>query len=201
MSRGHDDGEPLGELTRRELRQPRLRPADLDTAQLELYRAITSGPRGGSQQAFQLTDADGSLCGPFGGFLLAPRLGQAMQELGAAVRFGSSLSPRLRELAILTVAASWNSAFERTAHEAVGRQCGLTDAELEHLRRGRLPPLDDPVERAGLALTSALLGGDVDDTTWSACVPPLDRQAVFELIVLVGYYSTLALQMRVLRTE
>jgi 4-carboxymuconolactone decarboxylase len=48
---------------------------------------------------------------------------------------------------------------------------------------------------------TALLGGDVDDRTWAACVPPLDATAVFELTTLVGYYSMLALQMRVLRVD
>jgi 4-carboxymuconolactone decarboxylase len=50
-------------------------------------------------------------------------------------------------------------------------------------------------------MVTALLAGDVDDRTWSACVPPLDAAAVFELTTLVGYYSTLALQMRVFRVE
>ncbi len=67
--------------------------------------------------------------------------------------------------------------------------------------RDRLPQLDDPVELAGLRLTSALTMGDVDEETWDQCVPPLSERDVFELIVLVGYYSTLALQMRVLRVE
>jgi 4-carboxymuconolactone decarboxylase len=59
----------------------------------------------------------------------------------------------------------------------------------------------DETESACLRLVSALLAGDVDDPTWSACVPPLDAAAVFELTTLVGYYSTLALQMRVFRVE
>ncbi|MEU6746679.1 hypothetical protein ABZ914_10690 [Spirillospora sp. NPDC046719] len=50
-----------------------------------------------------------------------------------------------------------------------------------------------------LRLTRALVTGDVDDATWAACVPPLDRETVFELTTLVGYYATLALQMRVFR--
>jgi 4-carboxymuconolactone decarboxylase len=95
------------------------------------------------------------------------------------------------------VAAHWDSEFERTAHEAVGRAVGLSEAELGAIREGGLPPLEDPVERAGVRLTRALVHGDVDDATWSACVPPLTERTVFELTTLVGYYATLALQMRV----
>jgi 4-carboxymuconolactone decarboxylase len=139
------------------------------------------------------------LLGPFNEFLLRPALGDALQRVGAAVRYAGSLGGRAREMAILVVAAHWDSAFERTAHEAVGRAAGLTDAELAAIAAGAPLDFDDPAEAAVLRLTRALVTGDVDDATWAACVPPLDRQTVFELTTLVGYYATLALQMRVFR--
>lgn len=179
-------------------RQPRLRPDQLDDEQAALHRRITEGPRGGG--AFALVDDDGVLRGPFGGFLLSPRLGDALQRLGAAVRYEGALSDRCRELAILTVAAFHGSGFEREAHEAVGRTVGLTEEELAAVRDGTLLA-GDPTERACLRLVRALLQGDVDDETWSACVPPLDPATVFELSTLIGYYSMLAVQMRVLRVE
>jgi 4-carboxymuconolactone decarboxylase len=99
------------------------------------------------------------------------------------------------------VAAHHRSSFEQHAHESVGRAAGVSESELAGLRRREVLDVDDPVERAGLLLTQALLDGDVDDETWDMCVPPLDEGTVFELITLVGYYSTLALQMRVLRVD
>jgi 4-carboxymuconolactone decarboxylase len=181
------------------MRQRRFLPDELTGERRELYQAITSGPRGRGPQAFPLTDDDGALRGPFNGFLLAPRLGSALQELGAAVRYATALSAREREIAVLVVAAHWDSAFEREAHEAVGRAAGLSDAELADLREGRRPPLEDTREVACWTLTRALVAGDVDDGTWAACVPPLDQESVFELTTLVGYYATLALQLRVFR--
>ncbi|HEY0949418.1 MAG TPA: hypothetical protein VGD85_04425, partial [Nocardioides sp.] len=52
--------------------------------------------------------------------LLSPAVGDALQRLGAAVRYRTALPDRAREMAILLVAARWDSAFEREAHEAVG---------------------------------------------------------------------------------
>jgi 4-carboxymuconolactone decarboxylase len=182
-------------------RQPRPRPADLDEDQQRLYRSITEGPRSSGPQLFALTDDEGVLQGPFGGFLLSPAVGDALQGVGAAVRYRTALPDRLREMAILAVAARWHSAFEQQSHEAVGAACGLTGEEMQLIADGDSPHLDDPVEVAGLRITRALLDGDVDDATWSACLPPLDAAAVFELTTLVGYYSTLALQMRVLRVD
>jgi 4-carboxymuconolactone decarboxylase len=180
-------------------RQPRLLPHQLDDEQAALYRSITEGPRSSGPRLFDLTDTDDALLGPFGGLLLAPQVGDALQRLGAAVRYETHLTDRMREIAILTVATAWRSDFERQAHEAVGRAAGLTEAELAAIRDGGDPELDDPLEAATRRVTAALLAGDVDDDTWATCVPPLDERAVLELVALVGYYSTLALQMRVFR--
>jgi 4-carboxymuconolactone decarboxylase len=117
------------------------------------------------------------------------------------VRYGTGLGVWLREMAILLVAARRDSFFEQHAHESVGRAVGLTHPERATIRRGGLPDVTDAVERAGVVLTHALLDGDVDDPTWQQCVPPLDAEAVFELTTLVGYYSILALQMRVFRVD
>lgn len=181
------------------VRQPALTPAELTSDQRELYDAITGGPRSGG--AFALTDEAGALQGPFGGFLLAPSLGDAVQRLGAAVRYQSSLTDRVRELAILAVAGYHSSPFERYAHEAVGRAAGLTEQEMASAAVGDGERLADPVEAAALCITWAILQGDVADELWAQCVPPLDASVIYELIVLVGYYSMLAVQMRILRTE
>lgn len=183
------------------VRRPRLRPDDLSETQRALYTAIVSGPRAQGPQLFRLIADDGALNGPFGGFLLSPPLGEALQRLGAAIRYESNLTGRVREMAILAVAAKWDSAFERHAHEAVGRATGLTEQEMSAIHADIEPELEDPIEVAALRLTRALLAGDVSDTIWRECVPPLDEATVFELTTLVGYYATLALQLRVFRAD
>lgn len=176
-----------------------IRPEEQDEDQRALHASITGGPRASGPQHFALTTADGALTGPFNAFLLSPGLGGALERLGAAVRYETHLTDRTRELAILAVAAHWSSTFEWSAHEGVGRAAGVTDAELEALRRGEVPALDDEQERAATELVRCLLDGDVADEDWRRWARPLGRQVVFELCTLVGYYSTLALQMRVFR--
>jgi 4-carboxymuconolactone decarboxylase len=177
-----------------------LAPEDLDADQRRLYDAVTGGPRAQGPQAFALTDAGGALVGPFNAFLLQPRLGEALQALGSAVRYGTGLSARAREIAILVVAHRRDCAFERHAHEAVGRQVGLTDAELAALasaRHGELPAGDERVvaETAHALVT----GGDLDDGAYERAVAALGPLGLFEVLTLVGYYDLLALQLRVFR--
>ncbi|MDO9378626.1 MAG: carboxymuconolactone decarboxylase family protein [Nocardioidaceae bacterium] len=175
------------------------RPRDLDDAQRRVYDAVAGGRRAEGPQAFALTDDDGSLRGPFDAFLLSPPVGHALQELGAAVRFGSGLTDRVREISILAVAARERCAFEKQAHEAVGASVGLTDDEMVALAADRVPTGLDEHETAALELVRALLDGDVDDHTWVRVASLLGERTVFELTTVVGYYRMLALQLRVFR--
>ncbi len=177
-----------------------LRPDRLTPAQRALYDAVVGGPRGAGPQAFPLVDGDGGLAGPFNAFLLAPQIGQALQAVGAAIRYGGRLTGREREIAVLRVATRHDCAFERYAHEAVGRQVGLTDDELRSLRERDTPAVGDDRERLVATTTDRLLAdGDLDDAAYAAAVEALGEAVLFELLTLVGYYGTLALQLRVFR--
>jgi 4-carboxymuconolactone decarboxylase len=81
----------------------------------------------------------------------------------------------------------------------VGRGIGLTEPELALLAEGQVPPTDDERERASLRLTLALLDGDIADADWERWSALLGPRAIFELSTLVGYYATLALQLRIFR--
>nr|WP_274636121.1 carboxymuconolactone decarboxylase family protein [Microbacterium bovistercoris] len=187
-------------------RIPPHRPADLTAAQRALYDEITGGPRAQGAQHFALTAPDGSLRGPFDALLLSPAAGAALQELGAAIRYRTSLGDRARELAILLVAARWGSAFERESHEAIATAVGFTAAELAATREADAAAFsgaENLVARTVLALLDGAHGelGDLDDGLWAEASTELGAPTVFELTTLVGYYSTLALQLRVFRVD
>ena len=180
-------------------RLPWPRPDELDATRRAVYEAIVGGPRAAGP--FRLVEADGRLEGPFNAMLVSPGVGLALQELGAAVRYRTSLTDRAREVAVLAVAALRRSDFEWYAHERVGRGAGLVDDELAAIRDGGTPGTLDEQERAVLDATRALAGtGDLDDAAFAAAEASLGREALAELVVLVGYYDLLALSLRVWRT-
>jgi 4-carboxymuconolactone decarboxylase len=180
-------------------RIPKLPPSALDDEQRSLYDAIAGGRRAQGRQQFRLVDEEGRLEGPFNAFLLQPRLGSALQALGSSVRYDTELDDRCREIAILVVAACWQSDFEWYAHEAVGRAAGLGDTELAAVRDGRHAVLTG--REAVVARTAAALlkRGDLDDAEYREVVDQVGAEGLFELLTLVGYYATLALQLRVFR--
>lgn len=177
-----------------------LRPAELTEAQRQVYEHIAGGPRASGPQLFELADPQGRLNGPFNAMVVAPGVGDALQSLGAAVRYATDLTPRIREMAILAVATATGSAFERYAHEPIGRAAGLEQREVEQLRTPGAWSPSDPAERLAHDVVEALLAGhDVDDTTYEDARAELGEPVLVELAVLVGYYQTLALTMRLFR--
>ena len=91
-------------------------------------------------------------------------------------------------------AAATGSAFEAWAHERVGRAVGLTEDELAALADGSFTSAD-PRERAAYDFCRHLLtgpGARLDDDTYTAYADALGTTTLTELVVLVGYYRTLA---------
>ncbi len=175
-------------------------PAELAPAQRALYDAITGGPRAGQAGTVPITDADGQLLGPFAIMLLSPEVGNAMQQVGAKIRFGTALTGRERELAILTVAGALNSEFERLAHVPAARGLGLTEPQIEAALAGRtedgLSADEAMVARLALAMT---IDRTLSDEDYADGVRALGQERLAELTWLVGYYSALALSLAVFR--
>lgn len=183
------------------MRLPVLSSDEMTDEQRDLYREILGGPRGQGPRAVLLSSGDAGLAGPFNAMLYAPPVGHALQGLGLAIRFRTQLAPRIRETAILVVALAWDSAYERESHELIGRDAGLTEAEIEALRAGTDPGFAAKEEQVAYSVVRALTspGADLDDEEYDTAVNVLGEQALVELTSLVGYYATLALQLRVFR--
>ena len=182
-------------------RLPWFAPHELGASARALYDRIAGGPRAQGRQAFPLTDPDGRLNGPFNAMLVSPDVGDAMQGLGAAIRYKSGLTARAREIAILELSVLRGCAFEWYAHEHVGRQAGLTDAEISALRDGAPAATFDAAESLVRDLVRTLVRErDLDDATFAAAENVLGAALLMDVIALVGYYDLLALSLRVWRT-
>lgn len=175
-------------------------PGELDDERRAVYDAIVGGPRAADAAMSPIVARDGRLEGPFNAMLVSPAVGAALQSLGSAIRYSTGLTDRDRELAILEVAAHYRSEFEWFAHERVARTAGLDEATLGALRAGERPEdLDDRAESIWRAVRSMLEGGDLEDDGWARLETHVGQVVAVELVVLVGYYQTLAMLLRTLR--
>ncbi len=162
----------------------RLPELDLDAMspeQRQVYDEIAGGPRGKVQ-------------GPFHAWLRSPELCGRAQKLGAFCRFGSSLPPRLSELAILTVARHTTCQVEWHLHEPVARDAGISDDAIEAIRNDRPPEFAREDERAvHAAVTELLETHRLSDEAYADVLAPLGERGVVDLVGIVGYYVLVAL--------
>jgi 4-carboxymuconolactone decarboxylase len=173
-------------------------PADMTDEQRSLYDQFATGRRADPDSPFSLVGPDGRLQGPPAVWMLSPRFGLALQQVGGAVRFGSQLPARACEIAILLVAHHRRSAFEVYAHRLAGAAAGLSDADLDALSDGFPPATLSDVEARVFAVTRLILDhGTLSDDEFRDAVGVLGEGGLFELVTIVGWYTMVAWQMAV----
>lgn len=175
----------------------RLKPlplSNLDAEQRALFDAITKGDRSRGRPPEDFLLADGSLRGPFNAWLHAPKIGQPAQLLGECLRYRGQLPPRLRELAILTVAARWRAEYEWWAHSRIARAEGLSEEIIAAIKAGR-PPSGADAE----ALTVHRFACELMDTrrvseqSYRDVADALGDAGAVELVTLLGYYTLISM--------
>jgi len=180
------------------MRVAEIDPADLTEAQRALYEWYTTGPRAAPDSPFRLVGPDGRLQGPPSIWILSPPFGQALQQIGGVVRFGSRLPARGREIAILLVGHHHRSPFELYAHRLAGAAAGLSEADLAALADHREPAGLSDVEACMFRTTRRILdAGTLDDDEFRAAVGVLGEPGLLELVTIVGYYTMVAWQLAV----
>ena len=163
-------------------RLPVLTREVLDDDGREVWDAITAS-RG------SIVTDDGGLMGPFNAWVTAPGIGGRLAELGAALRFQSSIERRLLEVAIITVGAHWKAEFEWWAHSRMALHHGVSPETVQAIAEGRTPELPDD-ERVVYAVARQLVdSGHLDAPTYDAARQLLGDRGVVELVTLCGYYT------------
>src|SRR4051794_15391216 len=132
---------------------------------------------------------EGHLIGPFNAWVTAPGIGGRLAELGAALRFESSIERRLLEVAIITVGAHWKAEFEWWAHSRMALQFGVSAEAVEAIARGATPSLPDDEAVVHAVARQLVETGHIDTPTYDAAHQLLGDRGVVELVTLCGYYS------------
>ena len=170
-------------------RLPVLDMASLTGEQQALVDAISSGPRGRFSNS-----------GPFAVYLHAPGFGHLAQQLGGYVRLGTSVPPRLSELAILCTARFWQAQYEWVAHAAIAAKQGVKPATIRDLQAGRTPTSAPRDEMAIYAFVRELYATRrVSDATYKRVHKLLGDAAIVELVGILGYYAMVSMILNAFR--
>lgn len=125
-------------------------------------------------------------------------------RFGGAILSQLELDPRLRELAILQVAAQAGARYEWVQHVAIARAVGVGDEQIAAVERGELATAEslNALERAVLQSTAEVIDGPrVSDATFAAVSEGLSHREIVELLLTVGEYLMLARVMTTLELE
>jgi 4-carboxymuconolactone decarboxylase len=156
-------------------------PDDMDADQLRVYNKIISGRRGKIQ-------------GPLRAALYNAELADRWQALGELLRYNTTLTPRLSELAILVTGRACQSPFEWYAHRLEAEKVGFEPALIEALLAQQTPegltPQEAIVHRVAVELNQTR---SVSDDTYPQALALLGARGLVELTALVGYYTMVAL--------
>jgi alkylhydroperoxidase family enzyme len=108
------------------------------------------------------------------------------------LRHHSRLDPRLREMAILQVGYLTRSRYEFSHHIKIGRDFGVSDADLRALMadsEGRPTTLDAPARAALRAAREMTLDLAVSDETFAELGKHLDTECLMDLVITIAYYN------------
>ncbi|HEY1506149.1 MAG TPA: carboxymuconolactone decarboxylase family protein [Stellaceae bacterium] len=142
----------------------------------------------------------GRIPGPYKIWLHSPILMQRLERLGTFLVKESSLTPREQELAILCIARHWHGNFVFTVHSRIAREQGFADSVIADIQAGRVPNLSD--RREASVVEIALTAPDADpasDAIFARAVTALGEEGLADLLVYLGYYSTVAIAMKLHR--
>lgn len=124
----------------------------------------------------------------------SPRAARSLNTLARFIRDGSRLDPRLREMAILQVGYATRSAYEFSHHVRIGREFGVSDADIRAIadesagRATNLDPLAKAVLRAAREITSDI---EISDEAFEVLRHGLDAECLTDLVLTIAFYNGL----------
>jgi len=146
----------------------------------------------------QLVAGRGRILGPYKVWIHSPTIASGMEHIGTYLNKRGSLSPREVEIGILVIARHWNADYVRQAHIREGKRVGLSQEIVDALVSGSDPKLTDPHERCVYEFAAALVAdAKLSDARFAEIEKVLGRNGIAEVIVLIGYYTSVALAMKV----
>ncbi len=142
----------------------------------------------------------GRLLTPYRIWIHSPKLAAALETIGTFLNKKSSLSEREVELVICIIANHWKGEYVWTVHTRTCVDLGIPRTVFDAIRAGREPELDDERERTVYDLTKvAMAPGAGPDEIFERAERLLGRNGIAEVLALLGYYSSVAMAVKLHR--
>ncbi len=162
-----------------------LTPETMTPEQKTMARNMAHGPRG-------------DLRGPASAYLRSPELGDALQQVGAMVRFKIAFPLGVRELAAAMASRYMNSPYEWAAHSVQSVDAGIGKDTIDAIGHNKRPKHMKPDEEAVYNFTDDLLQRhSVTDAHFKAVKDRWGDHGVMDLVGVVGYFVVVGMALNV----
>lgn len=156
----------------------------------------------GAYDAFCAARGSEPKIGPYSLIAHMPEMAQRLEALRTYIRKEASLSQKLQELVMLTVAREMNCGFIWYAHAADARKVGVRDEIVDAIREKRpLTGLTPEEEVASKFARELLENRKVSKGTFDAASAAFGQRGTMTLTNLVACYAVLAYNMNTYELE
>ena len=139
--------------------------------------------------------------GPFAALLRSPEVMLRAKAMGDYLRFKSTITPRLNEMAIMITARQWGQNYEWHAHRPLAEQAGLEPHIGDAIAEGRRPTGMRADEEVVYDFCTELhVNRSVCDATYERARSAFTEQGVIDLVAVCGYYAMIAMALNVALT-
>lgn len=136
----------------------------------------------------------GTMIRPFAAMLHRPEIARATADLGAVIRYQSTLSDHDRELVICVTAVERECGFEWDSHLPIARAAGVADETLTSVQHREVVADEADAPLVGF-VRELSRDGRVSDKTFEQMHSKLGDAGVVELSAVIGYYTMMAVFM------
>ena len=147
----------------------------------------------GQQIWDEIETSRGGVARNYAALLNNPRAASSLAALGGYARFETPLDPRIKTLAVLTAAREAGGHYVWTVNQRGAKDVGLSDDVIAAIREFRAPvglsAEDAPVVQFMLEI---LRQHKVSDATYQALQAQIGDDGIVDVLVVAGYYYTLA---------
>jgi len=142
----------------------------------------------------------GRMLTPYKIWIHSPALAAGMENIGTHLNKKGALTEREIELTIVIIATHWDGGYVQAAHVKTCLNIGYSQEVMDAIKDGEVPDLPDAREKAVYDLCQiAMAPGGGSDEVYDRAAELLGRDGLAEVLALLGYYSAVAMAMKLHR--
>ena len=141
----------------------------------------------------EIETSRGGVARNYAALLNNPQASGAMAGLGGYARYETTLDPRIKALAVLTAAREACGQYVWTVNQPAAKAAGLSNEVIAAIHEYRAPAGLDAKDASIVQFVLEILRQHrVSDATFEAVRSVLGDSGVVDMLVVIGYYHSLA---------